>query len=98
MKTVLENAIYSDVLSKGTRLPSEQVLCDAFALSRPVVRNALAALSAEDLVIKEPRCGMFIASHPPQVGFMTVARATDPLDAVNVNMNVAGRLAPAHPE
>ena len=45
LKTVLEKAIYSDLLSKGTRLPSEKVLCDAFALSRPVVRSALAALS-----------------------------------------------------
>ena len=74
LKSVLETAIYSGVLPKGTRLPSEQVLCDAFALSRPVVRNALAALSAEGLVIKEPRRGMFVASHPPEVGFMTAAK------------------------
>ena len=74
LKTVLENAIYAGVLPKGTRLPSEQVLCDAFGLSRPVVRNALAALSAEGLVIKEPRRGMFVASHPPEVGFMTAAK------------------------
>ena len=76
MKTVLENAIYAGVLPKGTRLPSEQVLCDAFGLSRPVVRNALAALSAEGLVIKEPRRGMFVASHPPEVGFMTAAKGS----------------------
>ena len=74
LKSLLENAIYTGVLPKGTRLPSEQVLCDAFALSRPVVRNALAALSAEGLVIKEPRRGMFVASHPPEVGFMTAAK------------------------
>lgn len=74
LKIVLEKAIYSGVLSEGTRLPSEQVLCDAFALSRPVVRNALAALSAEGLVIKAPRRGMFVASHPPEVGFMTEAK------------------------
>ena len=74
LKNILEKSIYSDLLPKGTRLPSEQVLCDAFALSRPVVRNALAALSAEGLVIKEPRRGMFVASHPPEVGFMTAAK------------------------
>lgn len=74
LKVVLEKAIYSGVLPESTRLPSEQVLCDAFALSRPVVRNALAALSAEGLVIKEPRRGMFVASHPPEVGFMTEAK------------------------
>ncbi len=74
LKTVLESAIYSDVLSGGARLPSEQILCDAFRLSRPVVRNALAALSAEGLVIKEPRRGMFVAPHPPEVGFMTAAK------------------------
>ena len=74
LKNLLENAIYSDLLSKGTRLPSEQILCDAFALSRPVVRNALSALAAEGLVIKEPRRGMFVASRPPEVGFMTAAK------------------------
>ena len=74
LKNLLENAIYADVLSRGTRLPSEPIICDAFALSRPVVRNALAALAAEGLVIKEPRRGMFVASRPPEVGFMTAAK------------------------
>ena len=74
IKTVLETAIYSDELPKSTRLPSEQVICDAFKLSRSVVRSALAALAAEGLVIKEPRRGMFVASHPPEVGFMTAAK------------------------
>lgn len=71
LKSCLEEAIYSGVLPEGLRLPSEPVICDAFGMSRPVVRNALSALSAEGLVIKEARRGMYVAAHPPEVSFMT---------------------------
>ena len=74
LKSCLEDAIYSGLLPEGLRLPSESVICAAFGLSRPVVRNALAALSAEGLVVKEARRGMYVAARPPEVGFMTAAK------------------------
>ena len=166
LKTVLETAIYSGVLAKGTRLPSEQVLCDAFALSRPVVRvyrvdgaalthteislpaHRLPGMEKLDIEnrsifdtinrhygLKPQRADRWIKAAvavPPVAERMGVEPgtpllriesvafdfngnaleyydayynpdvsplhiATDPLDATNVNVDVDGRLAPAHP-
>ena len=74
LKATIEKAIYSGALKEGARLPSEQIISEMFGVSRPVTRNAFAALSAEGLVIKQARRGMFIAAHHPEVGFLTEAR------------------------
>lgn len=74
LKASIEEAIYSGALTEGSRLPSEQIISEMFGVSRPVTRNALAALSGEGLVIKQARRGMFIAGHHPEVGFLTEAR------------------------
>ena len=74
LKASIEEAIYSGALKEGARLPSEQIISEVFGVSRPVTRNALAALSAEGLVIKQARRGMFVAAHHPEVGFLTEAR------------------------
>ncbi len=73
LKNELERAIANGDLSKQSRLPSEQAMCDIFLISRPVVRNALSALVSEGLIIKQPRRGIFVSGKFKEFGFMTTA-------------------------
>jgi len=75
VKVCIEDAIHHGKLTRGTRLPPEKVICDMFGLSRPVVRSALAALSAEGLVVKLPRRGVFVADSQIETGFVTGNRS-----------------------
>ncbi len=71
VKACVEDAIHHGKLAAGTRLPPEKVICELFGLSRPVIRSALAALSAEGVVVKMPRRGMFVAERQIETGFVT---------------------------
>lgn len=73
LKNELETAIRGGVLTERSRLPSEQAMCEIFSISRPVVRNALAALVSEGLIVKQPRRGIFVAGAVKEFGFMTTA-------------------------
>jgi GntR family uxuAB operon transcriptional repressor len=49
----------------GARLPTERQLADEFAVTRTVVRNALAVLEAEGKVSREVGRGTFVRGHSP---------------------------------
>lgn len=53
-------------LQPGDRLPTEQALCAAHGVSRTVVREAIAALSADGLVVARQGSGIFVAKKPDQ--------------------------------
>ncbi|MYW00831.1 GntR family transcriptional regulator [Streptomyces sp. SID3343] len=69
----LASAIRSDIrsgeYSPGSLLPSESALCERYGVSRPTVRQALAALRSEGLVIVQRGKGSFVraAAGPPAV-------------------------------
>ncbi|HEY8978552.1 MAG TPA: GntR family transcriptional regulator [Streptomyces sp.] len=44
---------------------SESALCDAYGLSRPTVRRAVAELVAEGLVFTVPQRGTYVAERSP---------------------------------
>lgn len=52
-------------LGPGAQLPTEADLCDAFEVSRTVVREAVARLRAEGLVIPRQGKGVFVSEAPP---------------------------------
>src|SRR5215468_1434987 len=56
--------ITSGELAPGARLPTEQELIAATGVSRTVVREAVAALRAEGLVITRQGVGAFVAETP----------------------------------
>lgn len=70
--TLLTNAIYDQVLSlireeqlaAGDRLPGEHALAERFAVSRPVLRQALARLRADGHVIARQGSGHYVAEGP----------------------------------
>jgi len=61
--------IASGRLAPGDRLPPEHELMAAMGVSRSVVREAVAALRAEGLVVTRQGAGAFVASDPSRVPF-----------------------------
>ncbi len=61
--------IKSGRLSPGARLPTEQELTRAARVSRTVVREAVAALRAEGLVVTRQGVGAFVSQTPQQAPF-----------------------------
>ena len=57
------NAISSGKLSSGDKLPAERLLTDKFKVSRPVLREAISALSFMGIIQKKHGKGNYIAKH-----------------------------------
>ena len=65
----LADEIKSGRLGPGERLPTEQELTRAAGVSRTVVREAVAALRAEGLVITRQGVGAFVSAEPQRAPF-----------------------------
>lgn len=57
----LKNDIIAGVYPSGGRIPSEQVLCDTYHVSRVTVRKALLDLVQEGLLVRRQGKGTFVA-------------------------------------
>ena len=57
----LIHAIVSGQLERGAKLPSEPVLATTFAVSRPVVRQALDQLRREGLIVSQRGSGNYVS-------------------------------------
>lgn len=65
----LFSKIRSGALAPGGRLPTEAELCEEYEVSRTVVREAIARLRSDGLVIPQPGRGMFVSEAPKQRNF-----------------------------
>lgn len=65
----LADEIKSGRLAPGARLPTEQALTRAARVSRTVVREAVAALRAEGLVVTRQGVGAFVSAEPQRAPF-----------------------------
>ena len=65
----LAEQIKSGRLAPGERLPTEQELTRAARVSRTVVREAVAALRADGLVVTRQGVGAFVSAAPQQAPF-----------------------------
>lgn len=61
--------IVSGALAPGVQLPTETELCDQFGVSRTVVREAIARLRYDGLVIPQQGRGVFVSEAPPSTSF-----------------------------
>ncbi|WP_410218355.1 FadR/GntR family transcriptional regulator [Paracoccus sp. (in: a-proteobacteria)] len=57
----LETLILQGVLRPGERLPGERDLADRLGVSRPSLREALATMQNEGLLVTRPGAGVFVA-------------------------------------
>ncbi len=81
----LEKRIRSGALVPGERLPTEAQLGAQFAVSRAVVREAVARLKAEGLVESRQGVGVFVTAHPSAAAFrMNAGAAATAHDARDV--------------
>ena len=78
----LAGEIRSGRLAPGARLPTEQALTRAARVSRTVVREAVAALRAEGLVITRQGVGAFVAPEPQQAPFRIEPERLQSLDNI----------------
>ena len=76
----LTRQIVAGGLEPGTRLPTEQQLSEEWGVSRTVVREAVAALRAEGLLVTRQGSGAFVAEQSQQRPFRIGADARDSLE------------------
>ncbi len=65
----LAQKITGGLLTPGDKLPTEADLCDRYEVSRTVVREAVARLRSDGLLISEQGRGMFVAEKMPSQKF-----------------------------
>src|SRR6266446_7188293 len=78
----LAGEIRSGRLAPGARLPTEQELTRAARVSRTVVREAVAALRAEGLVVTRQGVGAFVSAEPQRAPFRIDPERMQSLDDV----------------
>ena len=61
LMTRLKNDITAGVYPAGARIPSEQLLCDTYGVSRVTVRKAMLDLVQEGLLVRRQGKGTFVA-------------------------------------
>lgn len=65
LKTLLLERILSGELGPGDRVPTEEELCESYAVSRTPVRQALGELASEGIIVRRRRHGSFVAAKLP---------------------------------
>jgi GntR family transcriptional repressor for pyruvate dehydrogenase complex len=78
-------------LAPGARLPTEQELSSTMAVSRTVVREAVAALRADGLVVTRRGSGAYVADNPTgpfRIGAPQRGRLSDVLDVMELRLAV----------
>lgn len=79
-------------LAPGARLPTEQELTSTMGVSRTVVREAVAALRADGLVVTRRGSGAYVAENPTASPFRITApqfgRIEDVLDVMELRLAV----------
>lgn len=83
--------IMSGKLLPGSRLPTEQEMITATGVSRTVIREAVAALRADKLVVSRQGIGTFVAEHvrrPFRVDFDESSSLRDVLNVMELRTGV----------
>lgn len=73
LSTTVAQALAQDIengkLQPGDKLPTEAELCEKFEVSRTVIREAVAQLRSDGLLIPRQGIGVFVSSEPPTPRF-----------------------------
>ncbi len=79
VKDGLIGLIAAEKLQAGDRLPTAEQLCLRFAVSRTVVREAIASLQAEGRLVSKRGSGVYVSDGPPAAIGSLVMRSPDDL-------------------
>jgi DNA-binding FadR family transcriptional regulator len=83
-------------LAPGAQLPTEQELTETMGVSRTVVREAVAALRADGLVVTRRGSGAYVAKNPTEPFRITapeLGRLSDVLDVMELRLAVEAEAA-----
>ena len=81
LMTRLKNDIVAGVYPAGGRIPSEQVLCDTYGVSRVTVRKAMLDLVQEGLLVRRQGKGTFVAEEKIRRDLSMITSFTDSCEA-----------------
>ncbi len=73
----LKNDIMAGAYPPGARIPSEQVLCDLYGVSRVTVRKAMLDLVQEGLLVRRQGKGTFVAQERIQRNLQQITSFSD---------------------
>jgi len=73
----LKNDIEAGVYAAGARIPSEQLLCETYGVSRVTVRKAMLDLVQEGLLVRRQGKGTFVADEKFQRDLSYITSFTD---------------------
>jgi DNA-binding GntR family transcriptional regulator len=80
----LRKHITEGVYNEGDLLPSENELCQIYGMTRPTVRQSLAALAHEGYIRKHQGKGSIVHTLPKEIGILSVSGTTTAVGGRNL--------------
>jgi GntR family transcriptional repressor for pyruvate dehydrogenase complex len=93
VQRLIEASIGSGDLAPGDRLPSEREMTRLYAVSRPVVREAISALELRGVLVRKQGSGMFVAPRPLQHTVANSGVEAGPFEVVEARRLLEGEVA-----
>jgi GntR family transcriptional regulator/GntR family frlABCD operon transcriptional regulator len=85
---VLRKHIVEGVYNEGDLLPSENELCRIYGMTRPTVRQSLAALANEGFIRKHQGKGSIVHRLPKEIGILSVSGTTSAVGDRNLKTRI----------
>jgi len=84
----LRKHIIEGIYNEGDLLPSENELCQIYSMTRPTVRQSLAALANEGFIRKHQGKGSIVHRLPREIGILSVSGTTSALGDRNLKTRI----------
>ena len=84
----LRKHILEGVYKEGDLLPSENELCQLYAMTRPTVRQSLAALAGDGYIRKHQGKGSIVHRLPREIGILSVSGTTSAVGDRNLKTRI----------
>jgi DNA-binding GntR family transcriptional regulator len=84
----LRRHILDNVYREGDLLPSENELCKLFGMTRPTVRQSLAALAQDGLIRKHQGKGSIVHRQRREIGILSVSGTTSAVGPGNLRTRI----------
>jgi DNA-binding GntR family transcriptional regulator len=85
---ILRKHILESVYKEGDLLPSENELCQLYGITRPTVRQSLAALASDGYIIKHQGKGSIVHRLPKEIGILSVSGTTSAVGDRNLKTRI----------
>ncbi len=88
---MLRKHIVDGIYREGDLLPSENELCQLYGMTRPTVRQSLAALANDGYIIKHQGKGSIVHHLPKEIGILSVSGTTSAVGDRNLKTRIIVR-------